>query len=94
MGAVPTPLQFAAVIGALVAPLAAGVAVVVWTKARAAARARRVEAMEGQLKDLYHTIASEPAPTRLAMVVEALEEGEQLAPAAAAVGKAKSAAGS
>ena len=79
MGNLASPLQFATVASALIWPLAAGVAVVVWSKARAAGHARRVAAMESQLQGLYRTMEAKPVPSQLAMVVEALEEGEELA---------------
>lgn len=79
MGNLASPLQVASV---LVWPLLAGLGVVFWSRARAAAHARRVAAMDGQLKGLYRTLQAKPLPARLAMVVEALEEGEELAPVA------------
>jgi len=84
MGDLASPLQVTAVASALIWPLAAGVGVVFWSKARAAAHARRVAAMEHQLKGFYRTLETNPLPSRLAMVVEALEEGQELAPASAA----------
>jgi hypothetical protein len=80
MGIFGSPLQFASVATALVWPLGAGVAIVVWSKVRAAAHARRVAAMEAELQDLYQTMEARPVPQRLAMVVDALEEGEELTP--------------
>jgi hypothetical protein len=77
-----SPLQVATVASALVWPLVAGVGLVFWSKARAAAHARRVAAMEDQLQGMYRTLETKPVPERLALVVEALEEGEALAPAA------------
>jgi hypothetical protein len=77
------PLQSATVATALIWPLAAGVAVVIWSKFRAAARARRVAALEGELKNLYQAVEAEPVPPDLSMVIDALEEGEALAPDAA-----------
>jgi uncharacterized protein HemX len=86
MGNLASPLQFATVASAFLWPLAAGVAVVVWSKARAAAQARRVAAMEGQLQALYRAVEAKPVPARLTMVVEALQEGEELAAGPAAKG--------
>lgn len=88
MGALASPLQLASVGSALIWPLALGVAVVLWSKARAARHARRLAAMETELKSLYRSVEIKPVPQRLAMVVEALQEGEELAPGAAAKGKA------
>ena len=96
MGNLASPLQFASVASALIWPLAAGAAVVIWSKARAAAHAKRVATMESQLQGLYHSVEGRPVPSRLSMVVEALEEGEELAISGAAADKAaaKTAAGS
>jgi hypothetical protein len=87
MGALASPLQFAAAGGALILPLAAGVAVVVWSKARAARHARRVAATERELASLYRSVELQPVPQRLAMVIDAVEEGEELA-SSTAKGKA------
>ena len=76
-----SPLQIATLASALAWPLLAGVGVVFWSRARAAAHARRVAAMEGHLKGMFRTLETKPVPERLALVVEALEEGEELAPA-------------
>lgn len=81
-------LQFASIASALVWPLAAGVAVVAWSKTRSARNARRAVELDGQLKGLYRSIESRRTPERLAMVVDALEEGEELAGGAAAKDKA------
>lgn len=94
MGNLASPLQFASVASALLWPLAAGVAVVAWSKARAAGHAKRVAAMDDQLQGLYRTMEAKPVPSRLAMVVEALEEGEELASGAKDKVGAKTAAGS
>jgi len=75
-----TTLQIATLASALVWPLGAGLAVVMWSKARAAAHARKLAAMEADLRDMFQDIETRPVPSRLAMVVEALEEGEALAP--------------
>ena len=82
MGELASPLQVATVASALIWPLAAGVGVVFWSKARAAAHARRAAAMEAQLRDMYRTLEGKPVPGHLSMVVEALAEGEELAPPA------------
>jgi len=39
--------------------------------------------MEFQLQGMYRTLQARPVPAKLGMVVEALEEGEALAPARA-----------
>ncbi len=94
MGNLASPLQFASVASALLWPLAAGVAVVVWSKARAAGHSKRVAAMENQLQGLYRTVETRPVPSHLAMVVEALEEGEELASGSKDKVGAKTSAGS
>ncbi|RAK56811.1 hypothetical protein [Phenylobacterium deserti] len=86
----PTTLQIATVAGAVVWPLGAGLALVLWSKARAAAHARKVAAMEADLRGMFHDIESSPVPNRLTMVVDALEEGEALTPARAAARDSKS----
>jgi plasmid stability protein len=79
MGNLASPLQFAGVASALLWPLAAGVGVVAWSKVRAAAHARKIEAMEGELGEFYRKLEAKPVPPQLAMVVDALQEGEELA---------------
>jgi len=74
-----TSLQFASVASALVWPLAAGVAVVLWSKHRAVKRARDIAALEGQLQGFYRSLESHPVSPQLAMVVDALAEGDELA---------------
>lgn len=72
-------LDIAAIGAALLWPLAAGVLLVLWSKARAAAQAHRAAKLDERLQGLYSTLESRPVPPSLAMVVEALEEGEELA---------------
>lgn len=79
MSAMPTSLQVATIASAIVWPLAAGLAIVMWSKARAAAHARKVAAMETKLRGMFREIEERSVPPHLAMVVEALEEGETLA---------------
>jgi uncharacterized iron-regulated membrane protein len=81
MANLETPLQIAMVASILAWPLLAGVGLVFWSKARAAAHARRVTHMETQLQGMYRTMEAKPIPQRLAMVVDALQEGEELAAA-------------
>ena len=78
MGDLPAPFHLATLGGAILWPLAAGFAVVVWSKARAAARAKRIANVEDDLKSLYRDIEASPLPNRLTLVVDALEEGEEL----------------
>ncbi len=73
-------LQIATIAGAVAWPLAAGLGIIMWSKARAAAHARKVAAMEAKLRGMFHDLESKPIPAQLAMVVEALEEGEALTP--------------
>lgn len=72
------PLQVTALVGVIAWPLAAGVAVVFWSKARASAHARKTAAIEAGLKGLYSEIERQPVPPRLSLVADALEEGEAL----------------
>jgi len=76
-----SPAQIAAVAMALLWPFAAGLALVLWTKARAVRRQRRIAALEGGLKGLFRGVEAEGVPSHLAFVVEALEEGQALRPA-------------
>lgn len=94
MSDLASPLQVATVVNALLWPLAAGAAVVVWSKIRSAAHARRVAALENQLRGAYRTVESEPLPAQLSMVVDALEEGRELTADPAAKPKTSSPAGS
>jgi hypothetical protein len=89
MGELSNPLHLATLGSALLWPLAAGVAVVAWSRSRAAARAKKAAAVEGQLKELYRQVEARPVPPRLRLVVDALEEGEELAAAGAKAGARK-----
>ena len=84
MGATTSFMQVATVANALVWPLAAGAAVVVWSRVRAAAHARRTAAVEQQMRNAYRALETRPAPRELVRVVDALDEGEALAAQAAA----------
>src|SRR5215470_9300894 len=60
-------------------PLAAGLAVVLWSKARAARQRRQAAVLDGQLQGLFRTLEARPVPARLELVVDALAEHEELA---------------
>ena len=75
---VSSPLQIAALAAAVGWPLIAGLGVVLWSKARAAERARKLAAAEGEMRGLYRKMEAEPVPERLLLVVEALEEAEAM----------------
>jgi hypothetical protein len=77
-----SPVQTAAVIGVIGWPLAAGLAVVVWSKTRAAAQARKLAALDGRLRGMFRTVENRGAPAHLARVMDVLEEAERLAPVA------------
>jgi hypothetical protein len=96
MGNLAPPLELTSIIGAVFWPLAAGVAVVAWSRKRTADRAKRLAGMDGEVRSLYRTVEARPVPQHLTMVVEALEEGEALAAGAPDEGKidARSAADS
>lgn len=81
MASLAAPLQIAAVAGAVGWPLAAGAALVYWSRLRAAAHARKVAALEAGLQGLYEDVKGKPVPSRLSMVVDALEEADKLKPA-------------
>ena len=81
MSTLATSLQIAAVAAAVGWPFAAGLGVVLWSKARAAERRRKMATLEGDLRHLYRDVEDRPIPDRLALVVEALEEAEALKPA-------------
>lgn len=55
-------------------PLAAGLTLVLFTKWRAAKRARALAAVEARLKAGYAAIETSPIPPRLSFVIEVLEE--------------------
>ncbi|THD78867.1 MAG: hypothetical protein E7812_10880 [Phenylobacterium sp.] len=75
-----TPLQFAAASTAIVWPLAAGATLVLWTRARAAERQRRLARIDGGLQGLFRTVEAQPLPERLELVVDALEEHAAMTP--------------
>jgi uncharacterized iron-regulated membrane protein len=77
-----SPLQIATVVAAVSWPFAAGLGVVLWSKARAAGRARRQAALDSQLHGMFRAVEARGVPQRLAMVVEAMEEHEALTAAA------------
>ena len=74
------PLQIAAVSSAIVWPLAAGATLVLWTKARAAERQRRLAMIDGGLQGIFRTVEAQPLPERLELVVDALEEHAAMTP--------------
>ena len=75
-----SPMEMAAIVAALGWPLLAGLALVVWTKLRAGAQQRQQAALDAELKGMFRSIETRPAPERLTMVVDALEEGEAMKP--------------
>jgi hypothetical protein len=77
------PLQIAAASAAVVWPLAAGATLVLWTKARAAERRRKLALIEGRLQGMFRTVEAQPVPDRLDLVVEALEEHAEITAAVA-----------
>jgi hypothetical protein len=80
MSSLIQPLPIVAATSAVLWPLAAGATLVLWTKARAAERRRRLALIEGGLKGMFHTVEAQGVPDRLELVVDALAEGEELAP--------------
>jgi hypothetical protein len=78
MSSFADPLQIAAASAAVVWPLAAGATLVLWTKVRAAERRRKLAVIDGGLQGLFHTVAVQPVPEHLALVVDALEEHDEI----------------
>jgi len=78
MSSLAAPLQIAAASAALVWPLAAGVTLVLWTKARAAERQRKLALIDGGLQGMFGAVAGQPVPDRLELVVDALEEHAEI----------------
>jgi hypothetical protein len=72
------PLQLVAASSAILWPLAAGAALVLWTKARAAERRRRLAMIDGDLKGMFRSVEAQPVPERLELVVDALAEHEEI----------------
>lgn len=87
-----SPLQMFAIAGVIGWPLAAGVLVILWSRARAASHARRAAALDAGLKGLYGEIESRPPPARLSRVIDALEEAEELQPRPTQPGRRRRAA--
>lgn len=71
-------------VAAVLWPLAAGIAVVAWSKSRAAAHRRRLERLEAELKGMFRTLEAQPVPPRLDVILEALDEQAEMAKAVAA----------
>lgn len=78
------PLQIVAISAAVLWPLALGATFVLWTKARAADRRRKLAAIEHGLQGMFRSVETQPAPGRLEMVVDALDEQVASTVAAAA----------
>jgi hypothetical protein len=78
MSSFAAPLQIAAASSAIIWPLAAGVTLVLWTKARAAERRRRLALIDGGLKGMFRTVEGQGVPDRLELVVDALEEHDDM----------------
>lgn len=74
------PIQIAATSAAVAWPLVAGATVVLWTKARAAERRRRLAVVESGLQGLFRSVEAQALPDRLELVVDALEEQAAMAP--------------
>jgi hypothetical protein len=78
MSSFASPLQIALVTGAVTWPFAAGLGVVLWSRARAAAHANREAMLSGQLRSLYRSVEARPLPPQLRLTVEAIEEQEAM----------------
>jgi hypothetical protein len=86
------PLQIAAASAAVIWPLAAGATLVLWTRARAAERRRKLALIEGGLHGMFRTVETQPVPDRLQLVMEALEEHAEITAAVAKSGHRRKAA--
>jgi len=89
MSSIAYPLQIAATSAAIVWPLAAGATLVLWTKARAAERQRKLALIEGGLQGLFRNVERQGVTDRLELVVDALEEHEAMTRIAAAAAARK-----
>jgi hypothetical protein len=78
MSSFASPLQIALVAAAVTWPFAAGLGVVLWSRARAVAHANRQAVLSGQLRSLYRSVESWPLPPQLRLTVEAIEEQEAM----------------
>jgi hypothetical protein len=76
MSSFASPLQIAAIIAAAGGPLAAGLGVVLWSKARAAGRDRHQAQLDTRLRTMFEVLESRPASPQLDLVVDALEEAK------------------
>jgi hypothetical protein len=83
MSSIASPLQIATVAAAVTWPFAAGLGVVLWSKARAASQARRRATLDSDLKGMFSEVERRGVPPRLALVIDTLEEHEAMAAAAA-----------
>jgi hypothetical protein len=68
------PVHLAAATAAIAWPAAAGVTLVLWSRARAAERRRRLAVLEGGIKGLFRAVESQPLSPQLELVVEAIAE--------------------
>lgn len=73
-----SPLEIAAAAAAVGWPLAAGLGVVLWSRRRASRRQQRLAAVDAELQTMFRSIEATPAPDRLTLVVEALDEAEAM----------------
>jgi hypothetical protein len=81
MSSYAAPLQIAAITAL---PLCLGFAVVLWSKVRAAGYAKRITGVDVGVRGMFRAVELQPMPERLALVVDALEEHDAIAAAAAA----------
>lgn len=82
MSGFATPMQLTTVAAVAVWPLAAGFAAVFWSRARSAAHARRLAAVDIGVRGMFRAVELQPMPERLALVVDALSEHDAIAAAA------------
>jgi uncharacterized protein HemX len=78
MSSFASPLQVALIGAAVAWPLVAGLGVVLWSKARARARADRQAALSLELRSLYRSVEAKPLSSQLRLTLEAIEEQEAM----------------
>jgi hypothetical protein len=78
MGLAVSPLRIAVAAAAVGWPLVAGLAVVLWSKARAAAQSAKAADLDARLKGLYRTVELRETPPALAVVIDALDEHQAI----------------
>ena len=79
-----SPLRIAVIAAAVAWPLAAGLAVVMWSRGRAARHAVRAADLDARLRGFFRTVELRAAPPALASVIDTLEADAAIGPPLAA----------